>query len=137
MSALQFRTLFRGSSGQIDDGPQGVFLIRDAATFTAYWRILTSGHCTAAGEPLLIPEPAVDLSTEAVVLVAIGRRPTTGCAVGIDRVLVDTDTLLVEATETAPDGGFDMEVAPAHLVAIRSQDVATGAVVLRLSVVTQ
>ncbi|WP_433833409.1 hypothetical protein ACQP2E_18800 [Actinoplanes sp. CA-015351] len=139
MSTLWYRTLHRGDVAMVGSGRSEVaFLIRDTDAFVAHWRTVTGRVFTADGEPVLTPAPAVDLATEAVVVVSLGSRPCTGFDLVIDRILIDGDDLVVEATETTPNGGFDAVVWPVHTVAIPGRDLPfndNGNVVLRLSVV--
>jgi PrcB C-terminal len=72
-------------------------LIKDAASWASAWDQI-AGHAS-----LLPPLPAVDFSTEMVIVLAMGSKPSSGYGIAITAVARDqTGALFVAATETSP-----------------------------------
>ena len=69
-------------------------VIRDEAAWRTFWRRAVWGGTA--------PLPEVDFSRHAVVVVAMGARPTGGYWVDIERVLVGARALRVEALASSP-----------------------------------
>lgn len=69
-------------------------VIRDDAAWQAFWRRAVRGTA--------LPAPVVDFSRHAVVVVAMGERPTGGYWVDIERVVVGERALRVEALASSP-----------------------------------
>ena len=108
-ATIAMRPIDRGIASDMDNA-------RQASARTAQeWSRLWTQH---AGERT---RPAVDFSTEVVVAVFMGTRPTAGFTVEIVRVREEGGALVVSYTETrpAPDSvTAQMLTSPFHIVAI-------------------
>lgn len=112
---MTFRTLMHGGASPADSFSvqPGLLLVRTADEFQRRWELMTKGDTPA------LEIPVVDFAAEAVVMLALGMRPTTGYSVTIDRVEAGADVLEVSATETRPSGYTgDLVTEPVHLVAV-------------------
>ena len=110
------RTIDKGTESNVDDAKTVV--VRDAAA----WKKLWQGH---APDRAL---PAVDFSSEMVVAVFLGSRPTSGYDVAIEGVREERGALVVTYRETAPAREAmtaQILTAPYHLAAVpaRAGDV--------------
>jgi hypothetical protein len=81
---------WKGPGGEAADRQE---LITDAETFGRYWRALAKG-----------PEPAIDFSTEAVLLFFTGTQPGPGQGIAIGRIEEKEDSLQVRYRIDPPEG---------------------------------
>ncbi len=91
------------------------------ARTVAEWRELWTRHAGPTGAP-----PAVDLSTEMVIAVFAGERPTSGYEIEIVHVLSTPEGLRVTYRErTPPPGALVRPVltAPFHVIRLARSDV--------------
>jgi hypothetical protein len=113
-TVLPLRTLV--SSVWADVGEPGLLVVRDAGTWADLWRRLSGDE----GDP-----PAVDWTTEMVVLVALGMRPSGGYAVEVEAVSAIDGGIEVRTRETAPGPSCFTTGAityPVHAVAVAAHD---------------
>jgi hypothetical protein len=87
------RTLDNGANSNVDSARQTV------ARSEAEWRALWQSHSPDR------PAPSVDLSTEMIVAVFLGSRPTAGFSVEIVGAEVRDGALVVRYRETTPASG--------------------------------
>ena len=91
---LPFRTLLRGYQSGVDK--ECVRIAHTPAEWTSLWREHSTNELPRPAEP------HVDWSKDMVVFVALGRRPSGGFGVEIDKLSLDGGALRVEAHETKP-----------------------------------
>lgn len=114
-SAVELETIDQGTRAQFAEGTQRV--IRDQETIETFWRQLHA-NADAAASP-----PAIDFSTEMVLAVVLGERPTGGYSVDIASVTRNTNPTVVRAFVTEVQPGSDCVVTqaitvPYHLVKV-------------------
>ncbi|MEU4420311.1 protease complex subunit PrcB family protein [Actinoplanes sp. NPDC024001] len=113
------RSLLHGVAHPADSSAiqPGLFLLRTEDEWAGRWRQLTAGQQPA---PDL---PPVDWTTEVVLGLVLGFRPTTGYTVTIEQVVARYDVLEAQATEVRP-GGFTGQAVtvPVHVVAVPAAD---------------
>jgi PrcB C-terminal len=106
------RSLDKGSASQISI-PREV-IVRDRAEWAALWSAHAPGR----------PQPEVDFSSEMVVGVFVGTRPTAGFAVEIVGYrAVGSDVVVQYAEAIPPRGAITAQVltSPFHLVVVPKQ----------------
>jgi hypothetical protein len=120
--------LFTSTTSQ--PGEPGVQVLRDRRGWEAAWRQLHGGD--AGG-----PAPAVDFAREAVVVVALGERPSGGHAVRVEGTSAGADgALVLHVTETVPGPGCmsTMQItAPVDVVRVPRVAGAVRAVTRRVA----
>jgi hypothetical protein len=112
--ALSVRTV---ATGDMHSEESGLFVARDADQWVRLWQRMTASQYS--------PLPHVDWSTEMVVVVALGMRPSGGYSVEIEKVTASPDTLDVHAREDQPGpycGVTDALTDPFHAVAMVAHD---------------
>jgi hypothetical protein len=87
-------TRFRFNSGL---GTRERLVVRDAAAWQALWARIARGSSP--------PVPAVDFSTEMVIVASMGSKPTGGYTIAIERVSESGGTVFVQVLETSPGRG--------------------------------
>jgi hypothetical protein len=115
--AVPSRTVDKGTQSNIDGPLQAV--ARSDAEWTALWKKHNFDR----------PAPSVDFSTDIIVAVFMGSRPTAGFAVEIVSVATRDGGLVARYRETAPPRGTvtaQVLTAPYHIVAVPA---SAGAVV--------
>jgi hypothetical protein len=108
-------------------------VIRDQESWQAAWTKLYIGMSPAPPAP-----PAVDFSRSAVILVALGARPSGGYDITISRVARDAGVVYVEVTSTSPGDRCGTTLAltrPVDIVAV--PHTVDEAVFVERNVVTQ
>jgi len=96
-------------------------LIKDAASWASAWDQI------AGNVSPLPPLPAVDFSTEMVIVLAMGSKPSSGYGIAISAVARDqTGALFVTVTETSPAakdcGQLTVITSPVDFVIIPRSD---------------
>jgi len=119
-SALTFRTLDRGDTTGMRVSPPDAsasWEAPDAAELTSLW----TAHQSHRTQP--DPEPQVDFTTERVVGLFLGERPSGGFAIEVvDVAAVASQTVEVRYERTAPQGAANPVVtAPYHIVAVNDR----------------
>lgn len=107
-SAVELETIDRGTRAQFAEGTQRV--IRDRETFETFWRRLHANADAASSMP------AVDFSSEMVLAVVLGERPTGGYRVDIASVTRNVNPTVVRAFVTEVQPGADCVVTQATTV---------------------
>lgn len=109
---LTMTTLTKSDLSGIDHARQVV--VQTAAEWSALWKAHASER----------PIPAVDFSTNAVLAVFLGSRPTSGYSIEIRRITAGPDAVTVEYVEQQPDPQTitaQILTAPCHIVTIPRQ----------------
>jgi hypothetical protein len=91
---VAFETVARGAMSGLDQPSRRV--VRTTTQWAALWKQHTGTAQPAA------PRPAIDFKREAVVVVALGRRPSAGWSVEITRVEHAGAETVVHVRETPP-----------------------------------
>ena len=108
-ATMPMRSIERGVTSNMDDSRQAA--VRTAGEWSRLW----TQH---GGERT---RPAVDFSTEVVVAVFMGSRPTAGFSIEVVRVREEGPALVVSYKETrpAPDSvAAQILTSPFHIVAV-------------------
>ena len=82
-------------------------VIRDQATWTTEWSQIVSIYVQQSVPPL----PAVDFASNAVVVAAMGSRPTGGYAIEIDDVRMMGEDASISVNEQSPGNGCGVTAA--------------------------
>ncbi|MFN0242110.1 MAG: protease complex subunit PrcB family protein [Planctomycetota bacterium] len=121
-----FTTLLQGPRTGHPTGWQfegGTQVVTDAASWTAFWNLHTTGMTP---QP---PEPAVDFAQNAVLAVFAGRKLSGGHSVAVKRVGLSIATLGVTSVERQPAPGCGStfgEQQPFHFVLVPHVDHLVG-----------
>lgn len=116
--AMKVEEVDQGRQGDIVDGTQEV--LQDEQEYAAFWNRL---HAHQDSVP---DRPEVDFSTQMVIAIVLGQRPTGGYSVEIDEVLTTEgrEPVQVQSTENIPGDGCAVQqvlTSPYVLVAIDMQ----------------
>jgi hypothetical protein len=72
-------------------------VIRDQAAWTAEWSRLASGYL-----PVIPPVPAVDFTSNAIVVATMGDRPSSGYAIEVTEMRLDGEDASISVIEDSP-----------------------------------
>lgn len=120
--AVDMSTLGKDAYAALEDRAERV--IRDKETFTDFWTHL---HADQTPPP---PLPEVDFSSEMVLAVVLGERPTGGYRVEIESITFNQNPDVIRAFVTETQPGTDCVVsqattAPYHVVKMSALSVET------------
>ena len=107
--SLPMTTLTKSDLSGVDHASQVV--VQTAAEWSALWK----AHAPER------PMPAVDFSTNMLIAVFLGSRPTSGYSIEIRRITAGPDAVEVEYVEQQPDPQTitaQILTAPCHIVTI-------------------
>jgi len=101
----------------------GNMVFKDTESWESFWK----NHCTAViSEAGSIPNtPQVDFSSQMLVCVFAGEKPTGGYGIVIQRVREGSKSLIVEYSEKSPDPKMMLSQVityPCHIVAIPTSE---------------
>lgn len=112
-SAIKFQSLASGNQSGLAK-PQ-TLVIRTAAGWQNEWTLHQPGSAT--------PLPAVDFTSEMVVVVALGETPGSDASVEIQRIVQDSGFVQVEARTRASNGkDSGVHCQPFHMVKLARND---------------
>jgi len=110
--------------GALQYPESGGMVFRDAESWQGFWQ----NYCKAiTGEGKQLEAPEIDFSSQMLIGVFSGSKPTGGYGIGIQRVLEDSKKIVVEYVEKSPPPDAIVTMAftyPCHIVSIPRSDKA-------------
>ena len=101
-------------------------VVRDREAWVDVWKRIHRLHPYRGPSPEPPPLPEIDFSREMVMVAAMGRRPSSGYAIIIDRAYVYERNyrleVVVRSVENRKCGGFAIMTAPVDIVRLSRTD---------------